>query len=140
EVRLANGTEGWVWSGAVSIAQVTPTPSPTLRPTLPPNEAVQSFESRTIQSFQPTTQHPEAERGTPQRVAWSPDGSQMLIGTRYGIWLHDIVTQNTRQVAHLNSNTWSVFKVGFIPDTTSIFYVTDEEGTVHVFLDNVNTD
>ena len=140
EVRLANGIEGWVWSGAVSVAQVTPTPSPTLPPTLPPNEAVQSFESSNIQSFQPITQHPEAERGTPQRVAWSPDGSQMLIGTRYGIWLHDIVTQNTRQVAHLNSNTWSVFKVGFIPDTTSIFYVTDEEGTVHVFLDNVNTD
>ena len=137
QVRLTNGVEGWVWSGSVNRIQVTPTPSPTPRPTLIPNENVQSFTSENIRFLAPISQQPESGRGRPQRVAWSPDGDKILVGTLNGIWLHDVTTQQTERVADLSANTWSILKVGFIPNTTSIFYVVNQNGNVYVLIDNL---
>jgi WD40 repeat protein len=125
QIRLATGIEGWVWSGAVAIEEVIPTATPTPRPTLPPNENYQTITTENVGNLRSAYTW---GRGLPQGVAWSPDGSQILIASSTGLWLHDVTDLSAppKKVADFSTtadDVTYVLQVGFIPNTTNIYAV-----------------
>ncbi len=124
-IRLATGIEGWVWSGVVTIEEVIPTPTPTPRPTLPPNETYQTISIENADKLQSTY---EWGRGLPQNIAWSVDGSQLLVASSTGLWLHDAQNISTppKKIADFSTrrdNFTVVTQLGFIPDSTNVYAV-----------------
>ncbi|HRF96816.1 MAG TPA: hypothetical protein PLZ51_16525, partial [Aggregatilineales bacterium] len=66
--------------------EVIPTATPTPRPTLPPNETYQTITTENADKLQPAY---EWGRGLPHNLAWSADGSRLLVASSTGLWLHD---------------------------------------------------
>jgi len=124
-IRLATGIEGWVWSGVVRIEEVIPTPTPTPHPTLPPNETYQTISIENADKLQSAY---EWGRGLPQNIAWSLDGSQLLVASSTGLWLHDAQNISTppQKIADFSTrrdNFTVVTQLGFIPDSTNVYAV-----------------
>lgn len=122
QVRLSSGVEGWVWSGAASITQVTPTPSPTLRPTLPPNENLQTIRADTLSMLQTISQHESTARGTPHQVAYTPDGQSLVVATNTDLWQYDLSSASIKPLLTFKDSVWMVTQMGFIKGTSTLYY------------------
>ena len=125
QVRLPNGATGWVWSGVVTLAEVTPTPSPTPRPTLPPNP---DYETITVENAQQLEMAYEWGQGVISRLAWSPDGDHLLVGSTRGLWQYD--TANLSAGAELiyplsteGDNLTLMTQMGIVGDTSNVWYM-----------------
>jgi WD40 repeat protein len=62
-------------------------------------------------------------KGQANRVAYSPDGKQLAVGTSIGIWLYD--AQTLQQLRFINIGD-TVSSMSFSPDSTTIFAKTGE--------------
>ena len=57
-------------------------------------------------------------KGIIQELAYSPDGSQLVVGSSIGVWLYDTVTY--QEVALLTGRTHGVASVAYSPDGTTL--------------------
>ncbi|MEO8609367.1 MAG: family 16 glycoside hydrolase [Chloroflexota bacterium] len=86
QIELRGDVSGWVWSGAVQLAEAAPTPTPTPRPTLPPNPNYERLSLNNLQNIRPIAQW---GLGVPYNVAWSKTSNVVAVGVQGGVLFYD---------------------------------------------------